>query len=157
MGKILDCLKDYFANTSEEQFKKDWDEIEKYNSIGVDVDEYIGYVKNIKKNEEIMERKAVYKKLVVYISGKISGLNEKECAERFEKAKEKLESIGFVGVTPFDVYNGYNKDWGYCMIKDLEYIMKCDAIYMLNNYEESDGAIIELKFAKRIGLITMFE
>lgn len=157
MGHLIDSLMDYFANTSDDQLNKDWDEIEKYNSIGVDVDEYIEYFRKIRENEEIMEEKAVDKKLVVYISGKISGLNEKEYAERFEKTKEKLESIGFIGVTPFDVYNGDNKDWGYCMIKDLEYIMKCDAIYMLNNYEESEGAVIELKFAKRIGLITMFE
>lgn len=104
-----------------------------------------------------MKEEVKCKKLLVYISGKISGLDKKECSEIFEKAKEKLESNGFVGITPFDVYDGENKNWGYCMIKDLEYIMKCDAIYMLKNYEDSEGAIIELKFAKRMGLITMFE
>lgn len=48
---------DYFANTSDEQLNKDWDEIEKYNSIGPDVDEYIEYVKKIRENEATKTKK----------------------------------------------------------------------------------------------------
>ena len=47
---LLQKLEEYFRNTPKEQLDKDLEELEKYNEIGPDVDEYIKYEKeSIKK------------------------------------------------------------------------------------------------------------
>lgn len=38
-SKLIQALDDYFANTSEEQLKKDWEELEQYNQYGPDIEE----------------------------------------------------------------------------------------------------------------------
>ena len=40
---------------------------------------------------------------------------------------------------------------------DLELLSRCDAIYMLNNYQDSQGALEELELAKKLGLEILFE
>ena len=49
MGKLLEDLKEYFKNTSQEQIDKDFEEIEKYNEIGPSVDEYLSYLRENQK------------------------------------------------------------------------------------------------------------
>ena len=47
---ILQKLEEYFKNTPKEQLDKDWEELKKYNEIGLDVDEYLKSVEeSIKK------------------------------------------------------------------------------------------------------------
>lgn len=38
-SKLIQCLEEYFANTSEEQLKKDLEELEQYNQCGPDIEE----------------------------------------------------------------------------------------------------------------------
>ena len=38
-SKLIQGLEEYFANTSEEQLKKDWEELEQYNQYGPDMEE----------------------------------------------------------------------------------------------------------------------
>lgn len=46
MNKLLEQIQDYFKNTSQEQIKKDWEEIKEWNNIGPTVDEYLESVMN---------------------------------------------------------------------------------------------------------------
>lgn len=47
---LLQGLKEYFRNTPKEQLDKDLEELEKYNEIGPDVNEYLKSVQeSIKK------------------------------------------------------------------------------------------------------------
>lgn len=47
---LLQGLEEYFRNTSKEQLDKDLEELEKYNEIGPDVNEYLKSVQeSIKK------------------------------------------------------------------------------------------------------------
>ena len=39
--KMLEDLKNYLDNTSPEQLKKDWEELEKFNHVGPEVSEYL--------------------------------------------------------------------------------------------------------------------
>ena len=50
MENIVEKLKKYFEETSEEQFLKDWKETEEFDNIGITVDEFI-------KNNIIMNKK----------------------------------------------------------------------------------------------------
>lgn len=49
MGKLVDGLLAYLANTSEEQFAKDWAELEKYNEIGPEINSFIEQSKELDK------------------------------------------------------------------------------------------------------------
>ena len=38
-SKLIQALEEYFANASEEQLKKDWEELEKYNQYGPEMED----------------------------------------------------------------------------------------------------------------------
>ena len=102
----------------------------------------------------------------ICISGKISGLSEAEYTSNFmntekhvkEKYKRKVTfkiSGGGGHMATFNkkpkVINPLNikpflgiKNWYCYMITDIWHLLKCDSIYMMNNYGESRGAKIEL-------------
>lgn len=56
-SKLIQGLEDYFNNTSEEQLKKDWAELEQYNQYGPEVQDCLllrrQYCKEVMKNKII--------------------------------------------------------------------------------------------------------
>ncbi len=89
----------------------------------------------------------------IYISGKITGLQEKEYQTNFFEAYKKLKKIyncpRFVfpiGIQPF---LGIKK-WLFYMINDIRELKKCTHIAMQPNWVDSKGAVIEYFFAKFI-------
>ena len=48
MDKILDGIKEYFANTSEEQQEKDWQELAEYNQFGPKAKDFVEGILKIK-------------------------------------------------------------------------------------------------------------
>lgn len=99
----------------------------------------------------------------IYISGKITGLDEQATRERFKKIQKELEDKGYEVVNPFDVTDefvkefGGNLSWGKAMICCLISLNCCDEIYMLDGWADSPGARIERDFAIRIGLQVIYE
>lgn len=94
----------------------------------------------------------------IYISGKISGLPEAEVAFKFKQAEVKLEQEDHLSVNPFEIGLPYEEQWladgvndrerwEQHMDRDLDLLRGCEAIYMLDNWSTSRGAIIELKEA----------
>lgn len=41
MKKMVEKLRDYLANATEEQIAKDWDELKKFNENGVDIEDFL--------------------------------------------------------------------------------------------------------------------
>ena len=83
----------------------------------------------------------------VYIAGSIT--NNPNYKEQFAAAEEKLLVAGHAVINPvknvgFD-YKDYI-DMGLCEL------MRCDAIYLLNNWEESPGARLEFWYAVTVGV-----
>lgn len=93
----------------------------------------------------------------VYISGPITGT--KDYMERFSKAQKYLESKGCSVINPALVNSNLPKDttYGEYMTMSLDMLVMCDAIYLLNGYEDSKGALIELNTAKRLGRKILYE
>lgn len=85
----------------------------------------------------------------VYVSGKITGLDQMEYLARFEAAQTYLEHRGHKVMNPasamFMCTEGFSDDdylhVCYAMIDT------CDAIYMLKNWQGSKGARKELQYA----------
>lgn len=93
----------------------------------------------------------------IYISGKISGLPYNEVEQKFEDAEALLTELGFEVVNPLK--NGLSPDapWIKHFCKDIELLDSCDAIYMMDNWNDSRGARHEFEFAKKEGKDMLFE
>lgn len=80
---------------------------------------------------------------IIYIAGPIKG--RADYIERFCAAQLKLEADGWIVLNPADLPPGMPAD-RYMPIC-LAMLQQADAIYMLPDWEASDGAKIEMQFA----------
>nr|DAJ73648.1 MAG TPA: hypothetical protein [Caudoviricetes sp.] len=93
----------------------------------------------------------------IYISGQISGLTRPEYVANFLEAARLLNAQGYDVVNP--LFNGVDatQPWQVHMKADIKLLLDCDAIYMLPNWEVSNGATLEREIAKTLGLEIVYE
>lgn len=90
------------------------------------------------------------KKLKVYIAGPITGI--KGAKAIFEEVAKRLTGKGFDVVNPFNNGVDQKEAWEEHMKADIKMLVDCDAIYMLEGWEQSRGAKIERELAMQLGL-----
>lgn len=105
---------------------------------------------------DMPQRRINEHKFTVYISGQITGLDITYAKSKFRAAYLLLESRNYKAINPFDL-NSDDADWETAMLNDIRYLFNCDGIYMLNNWETSKGARIELAIAKELGLFIAYQ
>lgn len=99
----------------------------------------------------------------VYLSGKITGLPNEEAKSNFNKAGlavvnqlgdiyKDIEIVNPMVEVPFEE----GKTWEDYMADDLLILQKCDAIFMLPNFKDSQGAKLELAMAQRLKMPIIF-
>lgn len=95
----------------------------------------------------------------VYLSGKITGLPEYEYLAHFRRCELFLTGLGYSVINPARVSSMLPKDTTYEQYMDMSFCMlnMADAIYMLSNFLDSKGALIELQKAKEKGLKILYE
>jgi nucleoside 2-deoxyribosyltransferase len=93
----------------------------------------------------------------IYISGKITGLDEEIANDLFKAVETKLIQLGHEAINPMTLLHEHDETWESFMKVDLKAMMDCDAIIMLDNWTKSKGAKIELDLALKLGLKPMFE
>lgn len=86
-----------------------------------------------------------------YISGKITGI-ENEAPKMFANAEKQLQERGFDTVNPMKLNHEHDKSWHSYMKEDVKALCDCDIIFMLPNWKDSKGAIIEHTIAMYLGL-----
>lgn len=86
----------------------------------------------------------------VYISGKITGLSEKEWTESFEAAEKALTDAGYRVINPAKVK--VDLDYQEYLTIDIILLGRCDAIYLLDNWQDSNGAKVERATAEALNL-----
>ncbi|MDR2910739.1 MAG: DUF4406 domain-containing protein [Bacteroidales bacterium] len=93
----------------------------------------------------------------IYISGKISGLPFTEVKAKFQEMQDFLETLNFEVTNP--IKNGLTQQhtWEQHIARDVELLLPCNAIYMLNGWHNSVGASIEYDIAIRTGKDIWFE
>jgi len=92
----------------------------------------------------------------VYISGQITGLDIDEARANFENAENLVRSMG---LRPVNKLNGsdQSKKWKEHMVRDIELLFGCDAIFMIPGWKKSKGARIEKYIAEETGMVILFE
>ena len=89
----------------------------------------------------------------IYIAGKVRGL--KNYREVFKAAEEKLQAKGNVTLNPAELPEGMNgEDYMRICIPVLEV---ADAIYLLDNWKDSEGAKVEKAYAECQGKIILYQ
>lgn len=92
--------------------------------------------------------------MIVYIAGKMTGLPDLG-RPKFQAAAKKLREDGFVVLNPAELPDGMPGD-RYMPIC-LAMVTAADAVYLLNNWRESPGAILERSFAQYQGKLLIEE
>ena len=92
--------------------------------------------------------------MIVYIAGKMRGLPNYG-RENFANAEKKLKDAGLLVLNPATLPIG---------MEDSKYLPIClamldasDAIYLLNNWNDSVGAKVEAAYAKAQGKVIWYE
>ena len=96
----------------------------------------------------------------IYISGKMRGLPEEESRKLFKAAENYLIELGHDVINPWDSEDEKNekcRDWDDYILYDLHILKMCDAIFMLSNWQDSDGAKCEHAFASGMGIGILYE
>jgi len=93
----------------------------------------------------------------VYISGPITGVRGYE--ENFTRAKNHLLDAGYEVINPAKVENvaSHKLTYDEYMVIDMCLLGLCDAIYMLEDWQNSCGANREYGFALGRGMKVIFE
>ena len=109
---------------------------------------------------------AIDKKPTVYLSGPMT-IDPDHFKEHFAKAEEELVKLGYnvtnTARVEYEIEPNKEEDmwgpkvWTEYLKRDLELVPKHEYIALLNGWENSMGAYVELAAAERWGLKVMFE
>lgn len=95
--------------------------------------------------------------MTIYISGKITGI-EDTAHQLFQDAEDFLTRVkGHRVVNPLKLEHNHDKSWHSYLREDIKALCDCDAIYMLDNWTDSKGAIIEPTIAIYIGIKVIYQ
>lgn len=86
----------------------------------------------------------------IYIAGKISGLPQQEVTEKFQDMQTYLEALGYQVFNPLKVVGSWDVTWHFAMKLCIKALVDCDAVYLLDCYQESPGALIEKQLAESL-------
>lgn len=104
-----------------------------------------------------------------YISGQITGLKPEEYEPLFYTAEDQLKAKGYEVINPLRIAKDIAPElidpkthtereiWRTIVKADITELMKCEAIYMLPNWERSEGATLEHDIAKGLYLAIDYE
>ncbi len=87
----------------------------------------------------------------VYIAGPMTGLPDLNFPA-FHAEAARLRELGWDVVNPAEINQDKHLSWKQCMRTDIAALVFCDAIQMLPNWEQSEGATLEHHIAERLGL-----
>jgi len=95
----------------------------------------------------------------IYISGRISGLRPDYYINQFFKAHRQLVLLNYPYiVNPLFITRKIDKtDYSALMVCCIKHLFECNAIYMIEGWENSKGARIEHNIAKEMGMEIIYQ
>jgi hypothetical protein len=89
---------------------------------------------------------------VIYIAGKVTGVDPIVCAAKFASMERQIKAKGHIVVNPITLVNDPNCDWFKAMDICLDALRTCDTIFMLPCSTDSKGAQRELDTAIQLNI-----
>jgi hypothetical protein len=86
----------------------------------------------------------------IYIAGPITGIDD--YAIRFAQVEQVIEYEGHRAVNPAVLGSGGGRPWSWYMRRALTLMLTCDAVCMLERWEESRGSTFEHYTAVTCGM-----
>lgn len=86
-----------------------------------------------------------------YISGPMTGLPDLN-KEEFIKAEATLRREGYEVVNPHTLPAPAHDKWEAYMKNDIKYLMDCDVVAVLKDWDDSRGARLEVQIAHALGI-----
>jgi len=99
---------------------------------------------------------------VIYVAGKYRGKTEREVFDNIIAARTvalKLWDRGYAVICPHtnSFFMGSMLSDEQFIKGDLEIVSRCDAIYMLRGWQQSEGAVKELRRAVELSMQVLYE
>lgn len=90
-------------------------------------------------------------KLNVYICGPVTGIETVKREKAFNNAVSEITRAGMKPVNPLNIVSP-GTSWKEAMKQCIPELLKCDAIYKLDNWQSSKGALLEAEIANKLGI-----
>ena len=92
----------------------------------------------------------------IYIAGPITG-REKEAEIQFKQTADQLRDAypNTTIINPMALDHNHDKEWASYMSVCIKELITCDTIYLLPDWLNSAGTIIEVLIAWRMGITTI--
>ncbi len=87
----------------------------------------------------------------LYLSGPMSGIADHNFPA-FNAEAERMRRMGFDVVNPVDINPEPGATWHQCLRNDLAALLTCDTLVLLDGWQQSAGAHLEMHVAHRIGM-----
>ncbi len=87
----------------------------------------------------------------IYISGPMTGLPDLNFPA-FHSEAARLRALGYSVENPAEINPDNEAGWHDCMRRDLAALLTCDALALLDGWQSSAGAHLEMHVAHRIGM-----
>ena len=91
----------------------------------------------------------------VFLSGQISGRDTESAKDHFKRVEIDLTKRGKFVLNPAD--NVPREAWQDYMRDSISQLVRCEAVVMLDDWQESKGATIERNLALELGLPVYYE
>ena len=87
----------------------------------------------------------------IYISGPMTGMPEMNFPA-FHAEAARLTALGYDVVNPAELNPEPENGWHECMRNDLAALLTCDALALMDGWQKSAGAHLEMHVAHRVGM-----
>jgi hypothetical protein len=95
----------------------------------------------------------------IYIAGKVTNLPYNQVQQKFEAAETKLQVMHKLNVVNPTKLVKQETPWNIAMVQCITHLQKCDAIFLLPDWNQSEGALVEVAWAieNKIKIYTDFK
>ena len=93
----------------------------------------------------------------IYVSVPITGRPLDDAKAHAKAIAEQFAAHGHDVITPFDVCPDSNQPYSFCIGRDIEALLVCDAIAIGNEWIKSRGCLLEKATAEIYGIKIVYE
>ncbi len=90
----------------------------------------------------------------IYVAGPMTGYLDFNFPA-FHAEAARLRALGYQVANPAEINADASPDWADCMRADIRELVTCDAVALLDGWEKSKGANLEVHIASELGMLAV--